>query len=666
MPERQISPEKLREFRLNDFVKIVIRGARGLKEKSDVSGTNSVSVAEFNSTQERVRGEIEKAMEEGFALREIIEKLKPALDIAEFKLEPHEDQLNLTALLSSCSTVAEGGEEGERKEKINEVIVKDIKEAKNTSEPVRINFSMVPPDDKPGPQVDQEKSVDTGIEKRTLPRTEELISLLQNFDQMKEGDRYYRIQYEPNLAELDAKISGRMRKKEYEMFVIPELQVMILVCNEEGNSTFVIRRPCLSLVDLPHEMNGQKVEPPSGDNPLFYAGLKKSKLHSLERNEHNPNGVVISVEWDDTEWADKVLDAITMKFDNEQSLSFDEINSLVGANTETNKGRINEYLSCISDQELRYIDVNKHYRLFLEKNGLTIDDCPKITFAKNALIQLEVRLQFSPIKLAKEYLLEKSYKDLTELDPLILYRYFLQIYDIKEETWSYNSFGMLLRMVCEERGVIRKSEIDKSLKDRVRKFLEDLEPVELLALTYKQLYDKLVADKILREGELTIIQVKDVLKHFRHEKGVRKHVISNRELRQKVKVFFRISRDSKKSVRELYIGFLNENGLTEDDYSYRAFDAKFFRERKNNSVGGVEVEKRDDAKERPTPNELANNFISGLDPSWVASKERFLDLDAPKLHRDFLMLNGINSTDYPRLNFENKLRRMWQKLRNLN
>ncbi len=639
MSERQMSPEKLREFRLNDFVKGIIRGATGLKEKSDDSGTNTVSVAEFNATQEMLRGSIEKAMSEGFALREIIEKLKPALDSGEYKLEPHEDQLNLTALLRSCAMV-EGSEEEGQKEKINEVIIKDIEETKTVAEPVRVNFSMVPPDDLPGPQVDREKSTGTGIEKRTLPRTEELISLLQNFDQMEEGDRYYRIQYDAGLAGQDPKIAERMRKKEYDMFVIPELQVMILVCDEEGNSTFVVRRPCLSQEDLQQKMAGNKIDSSAGDDPRFYAGLKKSQLYNLVNEEDRNASIVVEVEWNSEEWADDILDAITAPMINAGGeISFGDIAETAGR-VEENKRLVHDFLGKIDTAELRYVDIDKSYDVFLMEFGLTKEKCSRHVFSHLLFSFLESNIGFSPRKLAQDFLIKTSDEDLKKLAGNILYDKFLQECDIRRETWRPNAFRVVLKEECDKRGIVRDFKINEMLRGQIRVYLDKWTVEQLLSVNYNSLYDRLAAEGVLNTEQISRSQIAHLLDQVRRSKGIKKREIASADILKKVDDFFDLERipgsadllevDLRKSGPVIYKQFLEHTGLTEEQYSYRAFNTKLTRERKGK---GIELHDK--------TAELMKTYFEARDAS---EPDSVANSDLEQIYQDFLQKNNLEAT----------------------
>ena len=87
---------------------------------------------------------------------------------------------------------------------------------------LKIDGTFVPPDEGEVAEGDN-----NGIdEKEPIPRTQYLIEVLSEIDQ-----EYVWLTGENSL--------GMVRERSYHVFIVPKLDKLILVCNEEGNSTFI-------------------------------------------------------------------------------------------------------------------------------------------------------------------------------------------------------------------------------------------------------------------------------------------------------------------------------------------------------------------------------------------------------------------------------------------
>ena len=97
-----------------------------------------------------------------------------------------------------------------------------------------------------------------------------------------------------------------IRKESYEMFIIPSLEKMILVCDEEGNSTFIINR----LSETPH----------------FYYSLSKDQLKALKDSE-----LIDQIDWRNLDkWKEDLLNSLTKpKQSNYEQLTEDEIKKIL-------------------------------------------------------------------------------------------------------------------------------------------------------------------------------------------------------------------------------------------------------------------------------------------------------------------------------------------------
>lgn len=141
-------------------------------------------------------------------------------------------------------------------------------------------------------------------EKRLIPRFETLIDFLD-----KNGiktDEY--ICYEgENPREM-------MRGQSYIMFVLPGLKKMVLVCDEEGNATYIIHTS-----PNQEEFEKLKKDEEMDENersPKFYYQKTKSELQILGKKL----GIISWAKWDERNWLTKIENELTKDFDKEFSL----------------------------------------------------------------------------------------------------------------------------------------------------------------------------------------------------------------------------------------------------------------------------------------------------------------------------------------------------------
>ena len=140
---------------------------------------------------------------------------------------------------------------------------------------INIGETFVPTDGTSrGPQ---EGKGETPFEqKETIERTKILINFLHENGIQSQQYAILKGKNKPNM----------MRKESYALVIIPSLESMILVCDEVGNTTFVVR-------DLP-------------TNPEEYYELTKDELKTHTK-------VANQINWSkkEGEWQEKILDALT-------------------------------------------------------------------------------------------------------------------------------------------------------------------------------------------------------------------------------------------------------------------------------------------------------------------------------------------------------------------
>jgi len=96
-----------------------------------------------------------------------------------------------------------------------------------------------------------------------------------------------------------------MRRESYVMFVIPDLKKLVLICDEEGNATYIIHNAPTK--DEFEKLKRDEEVAESERSPSFYYKMTKDDLQILMKEL----GIVSSIKWDEEKWLEKVEDELT-------------------------------------------------------------------------------------------------------------------------------------------------------------------------------------------------------------------------------------------------------------------------------------------------------------------------------------------------------------------
>lgn len=586
------SPERLRDLELNEFVVKIIRMATGVSDRISEKDKprNPISVASFNIIQSELKKIFDKAMTEGFSLREIIVKLKPVLKSYEYKTELYEDQFNVTSFLRSCVNVVSGGSES-----ITPVVIRDIKPHVLSSEPVTVNFSLVPPDNRPGPKKNKGRDSGAIFERLKLERRAELVSVLQNDCGFTEGKEYYRIVCNPAVAE--KRSATRYRKDEYEAFIIPASKIMFLVCDEGGNSSFVIKRPFIDETELREFLAGKKLDDKNADNPLFYASLRKSNLDQLAKMKVDGQAIVDVIDWDNTEWINIILESVTHSgTEGVLGLHFSEIKKrLIFEKPQIIIDKIRAYIEALSDDDIKHLTAGEIQTKILEDGAVSSAEFEIVS--ENSVTYVLATIRSSRSLMTKEFApaeviskVDRFIEDevVADKNNLLSARELYQKMltseiGVSQTDYNYKSFESRLfrrrMMVPEFAELVERS---RKQKEIVREFFNNYSIPALTAIQLVTLYEEYLK-YINQDGRAVFgIASKDSIEKrwslLLKKEGERKQIM---DIWLKVETFLSKERppDSlgRQEIRVWYDKFLVENAISPSDYSFDSFVMKYRR-----------------------------------------------------------------------------------------
>ncbi|MEK9129955.1 MAG: hypothetical protein AAB526_00950, partial [Patescibacteria group bacterium] len=241
---------------------------------------------------------------------ELSEDLKSFL-IKEFEIpeeyfkEPFDIEKILSCLIlkpEKNTITTELNESKEKKEKSQQIYI------------IKIDTVITPPDTQEMQITEQDGSFK---EKQIINREGMLIKLLEENNMA--SDEYFCAQGKTGKQ--------MMRKEEYKMFVIPSLGKMVLICNEEGNVTFVINEK----IEAPKSFDLEEIKSflETQKKLEFYCSLTKDQLKTLEKIQ-----LVNQINWsDEKKWKEDILNILTSKIEF-KNLSTDEIKNIIKENTE--------------------------------------------------------------------------------------------------------------------------------------------------------------------------------------------------------------------------------------------------------------------------------------------------------------------------------------------
>lgn len=223
--------------------------------------------------KERYRMMLGEKIKEGFIDREYLEKygwdaekILITKDIVDFLL-PQFSELEKKSI--------------EKEEKFKPII-KQIKE------------TILKTENGKGPEIGSEE----GMEKRLIPRFELLVKFLK--ENGIKNDRY--------LCYKGENETSMIRSESYIMLVIPDLDKMVFLCDEEGNATYIIHK-APTKDEFEKLMHDEKIEE-SERQPQFYYRMSKADLQDLKKEF----GIVSCVRWNENKWLESVSDELTKDF----------------------------------------------------------------------------------------------------------------------------------------------------------------------------------------------------------------------------------------------------------------------------------------------------------------------------------------------------------------
>ncbi|MDI6603327.1 MAG: hypothetical protein QME57_04475, partial [Patescibacteria group bacterium] len=221
----------------------------------------------------------------------------------------------------------------------------------------KVGEVLVPPD--PEKSI-IERGEESFLEKKSIPRIEILTQLLE--ENGIPTNRYFCIEGVVNKE--------MMRKQSYRMFIIPPLEKMLLVCNEEDNATFVINK--VESPELFDKVSLEEYYSRTKNQLIFYCSLRKSQLKALKKT-----GIVEQIDWSSNVgvWEEKILDVLTKPVNPKlKSISTAEICELI---REKVREKVREKAEFLSFEEakkivktLNIMSQKEYFRRYKEGKGL--------------------------------------------------------------------------------------------------------------------------------------------------------------------------------------------------------------------------------------------------------------------------------------------------------
>lgn len=158
-----------------------------------------------------------------------------------------------------------------------------------------------------------------GYEKKIIPRLETLVEMIE-----KEG-----VSREDYCCLAGKNKENMLRSESYVMVIIPELEKMVFVCNEEGNATFVIH-DAPDMEDLQKIKSGEETEM-NERSPEFYYRMTKENLRTLNQAAE----IVSVINWSENNWPERIEEELTKDLKN--SLTGAEIKEIIEAGDKAGK-----------------------------------------------------------------------------------------------------------------------------------------------------------------------------------------------------------------------------------------------------------------------------------------------------------------------------------------